>query len=164
MRPIEVFSNFNPVFAAGSENNRRKEKKKKRKVSHPPNLNLLFSPRKTSLCFLRPEPRPPPLAVPTRPAVARAKQVNSGSFMVQTATSHHSGQVVPSGATPGPGLASTVCRRCSSASRPDLYPPPAGSLLPPPPAACFRLLHPLLHIFLSLIKIDMNLFLVAIEE
>lgn len=99
-------------------------------------MNLLFSPRKTSLCFLRPEPRPPPpLAIPMRTAAASTKQVNSGSFMVHmrlTAASHHCyrcpGKVLPSGATPGPGVAPSVCSRSSSASWPDLHPPSAASL------------------------------------
>lgn len=70
-------------------------------ASYPPNVNLLFSPRKTSLCFLRPELRPP-VTMATRLATARARQVSTSTFMFYRSPCHsaHSASILPAGTPP----------------------------------------------------------------
>lgn len=68
--------------------------------SHPPNLNLLFSSKKTSFCFLRPELRPP-VTMATTLAAARSRQVTAPGFIFHRLPLHHChGVSIP--ATAGP--------------------------------------------------------------
>lgn len=149
--------------------------------THLPNLNMPFSPRKTSLCFLRPECLPP-VTIATRLAVARAQQVSTSTFMV------HRGQhptrlrwLTPALWVEHPSVRElqafqTVSltrllayAHVSSARASRLWRSPGPSAVCPPSTSSTRSSSPSvlsagLWIFLSLIKIDMNLFLAAMEE
>lgn len=69
-------------------------------ASHPPNLNLLFSPMKISLCFLRLELRPP-VTMTTKLAAARARQVSTSTFIFhRSPCQNRLSSGIPSTATP----------------------------------------------------------------
>lgn len=145
--------------------------KDRKRVSHPPNLNLLFSPRKTSLCFLRLVLRPA-VAMATKLATARARQLIPSTFIAHRLLWRS-------------GCDSSISTTSSSmlhlqlfAVRPlqrsrflwDVSGPPRRKSREVEAAPIRSVLLLDLSAFvcgfvvLSLIKIDMNLFLVVIEE
>lgn len=160
----------------------RSGREDRKRVSHPPNLNLLFSPRKTSLCFLRLVLRPA-VAMATKLATARARQLIASTFIAHRflwrSGCNSSISTTSSSMLPLQPLAGRPHRsRCLR----DTAGPPrrkardvevfltalqgsssvlsSGLLVPPLDLSALVCG----FVVLSLIKIDMNLFVVVIEE